>query len=79
MKTKSNSPKCECGCEATTKGGRFLPGHDAKLKAALIKEALGGSKRAATKLEKLGWKKFLDAKQTKKPSAPATEESEAPE
>ena len=79
MKTKSNSPKCECGCEATTKGGRFLPGHDAKLKAALIKEALGGSKRAVTKLEKLGWKKFLDAKQAKKPSASAKEESETTE
>ena len=79
MKTKSNSPKCQCGCEATTKGGRFLPGHDAKLKSALVKEALGGSKRAVTKLEKLGWKKFLDAKQTKKPSTPATEEPDATE
>lgn len=79
MKTKSNSPKCECGCEATTKGGRFLPGHDAKLKAALIKEALDGSKRAVTKLEKLGWKKFLDAKQAKKPAAPVKEEPKATE
>ena len=75
MKTKSNSPKCQCGCEATTKGGRFLPGHDARLKSALIKEALEGSKRAATKLNKLGWKKFLDAKQAKQASAPAKEEA----
>jgi hypothetical protein len=74
MKTKSNSPKCECGCEATTKGGRFRPGHDARLKSALVNEALGGSKRAVTKLEKLGWKKFLDAKLAKKASTPAKAE-----
>ncbi len=54
--------------------GRFLPGHDAKLKKALIDAALGGSKRAENKLETLGWTKFLDAKRSKaavpaKPSA----------
>ncbi|MEA3188565.1 MAG: hypothetical protein QOD99_2395 [Chthoniobacter sp.] len=53
-------PECECGCGATTKGGRFLPGHDAKLKKELIGAALGGSKRAEAKLEKLGWTSFLD-------------------
>lgn len=58
-------PECECGCGATTKGGRFLPGHDAKLKKSLIEAALLGSKRAETKLEKLGWTKFLDAKHQK--------------
>jgi len=56
-------PQCECGCGDVTKGGRFLPGHDAKLKKSLIESALEGSKRAATKLEKLGWTKFLAAKQ----------------
>ncbi len=56
-------PDCECGCGSKTKGGRFLPGHDAKLKKALIEAALSGSKRAATKLGKLGWAKFLAAKQ----------------
>ncbi len=25
------NPKCLCGCGGTTKGGRFKPGHDAKL------------------------------------------------
>ena len=65
MKTntkKSKTPKCECGCGETTKGGRFVPGHDAKLKSALVAAALAGSKRATTRLQKLGWEKFLDAK-----------------
>lgn len=26
---------CQCGCGGATRGGRFLPGHDAKLKSAL--------------------------------------------
>lgn len=58
-------PECECGCGGATKGGRFLPGHDAKLKKALVAAALSGSKRAEAKLEKLGWTKFLDAKREK--------------
>lgn len=32
----------------------LLPGHDAKLKKALVAEAQSGEKRAANKLEKLG-------------------------
>src|ERR1700742_5217582 len=63
-KSEKETPQCECGCGETTNGGRFRPGHDAKLKSQLIKEALGGSKRAATKLEALGWTKFLDAKRS---------------
>jgi hypothetical protein len=58
--TKVRAPECLCGCGAHTKGGRFLPGHDAKLKKRLVDEALSGKKRAANKLEKLGWSKFLD-------------------
>lgn len=30
---------CECGCGAQTKGGRFIPGHDAKLHKRLREEA----------------------------------------
>lgn len=29
------SQECWCGCEGLTKGGKFLPGHDAKAKSAL--------------------------------------------
>jgi hypothetical protein len=50
-KTSAAAPQCECGCGANTKGGRFLPGHDAKLKKALVESALGGSKRAESKLD----------------------------
>lgn len=52
--------QCHCDCGGTTKGGRYLPGHDAKHKKALLEAARGGSKRAATKLESLGWSKFLE-------------------
>jgi hypothetical protein len=58
-------PICLCGCEGQTKGGRFLPGHDAKLKSTLVTASLAGSKRAASKLEKLGWTKFLEAARAK--------------
>lgn len=30
-------PICACGCKDSTKGGKFLPGHDAKLRAAIEK------------------------------------------
>jgi len=58
-KTKIKAPECLCGCGGRTKGGRFLPGHDAKLKKALVADARAGKERAASKLEKLGWSKFL--------------------
>jgi hypothetical protein len=54
----------DCGCGETTKGGHYLPGHDSKHKSALVQAALGGSKRAETTLEQLGWAKFLDAKRS---------------
>ena len=61
MDTKKSAAvtTCLCGCEGSPKAGRFLPGHDARLKSDLVKTALGGSKRAAKKLEELGWAKFL--------------------
>ena len=34
-------PLCECGCEGTTLGGSFLPGHDQRLRA-LLEEQVGG-------------------------------------
>lgn len=55
MKTKSKAPRCECGCGGATKGGRFLPGHDAKLKKELLALARSGKKRALKRLQKLGW------------------------
>ena len=56
---KTKAPVCLCGCGGHTKGGRFLPGHDAKLKKALVADARAGKKRALNKIEKLGWAKFV--------------------
>lgn len=61
-KRKIKLPECLCGCGGRTKGGRFLPGHDAKLKKALVADARAGKKRAVNKLEKLGWSKVLPPK-----------------
>jgi hypothetical protein len=33
---KPESRECLCGCGGTTGGGRFIPGHDAKLASALL-------------------------------------------
>ena len=59
---RTPDPKpCECGCGTMAKpGSRYLPGHDAKHKSALIKDAKAGKKTAATELAKRGWTKFLE-------------------
>lgn len=33
--------QCECGCGEMTKGGRFRPGHDAKLHSKQLREERG--------------------------------------
>lgn len=63
-------PFCICGCGGKTKGGSFIPGHDAKLKSILIKGVLEQTKVEALEtltpdeclvvLEERGWTKFLD-------------------
>lgn len=45
---------CECGCGALVRR-RFLPGHDAKLKSALRKEASQGDHQATERLRALRW------------------------
>jgi hypothetical protein len=40
---KIKLPECLCGCGGRTKGGRFLPGHDAKLKKVLVADAHAGA------------------------------------
>lgn len=45
---------CEC-CGEPTRGGRFLPGHDARLKSRLRKAARDGDPQAAGELEQRGW------------------------
>lgn len=46
---------CECGCDATTKGGDFLPGHDAKLRGVLLSKYDGGDTEAGRALVRRGW------------------------
>lgn len=62
MPKKAPSP-CECGCGTEVKG-RFAPGHDAKLKSALIKIAIESAdltevEKAEKDLQSRGWMKFL--------------------
>lgn len=52
--TKANGkvkifPACLCGCGAVTKGGRFIPGHDARHHGNLLR---AGDTKA---LKALGW------------------------
>lgn len=58
---RPTSGTCICGCEGTTKGGRFLPGHDAKLKGTLKRAASAGDASAVQRLIELGWEKFIPA------------------
>lgn len=63
---RSKQPQpCLCECGGTTKGGRFLPGHDARLKGRLLKdvrdENASKADRAAavSKMDEFGWGDFL--------------------
>lgn len=41
MPRKMIPKPCGCGCGTMTKGGQFIPGHDAKLMSAII-QSVGG-------------------------------------
>lgn len=44
---RSSQPRiCACGCKATTRGGEFKPGHDAKLRGRFLKRIDGGDEKA---------------------------------
>ena len=42
---------CNCGCGEKTKGGKFRPGHDQKLRSA-IEKAVGGLESLKVIVEK---------------------------
>jgi hypothetical protein len=69
---KAKEPaECWCGCGNLTSGGRFCPGHDARLKSALLKayrtdEGLTPEQQQVVDL--LGWGKFLTPAPTKNKS-----------
>jgi hypothetical protein len=52
---------CLCGCGGTTGGGRFLTGHDSKLKSALLRafRAGGLTPEQSALVEQLGWERFM--------------------
>lgn len=59
-------PLCQCGCDDRTKGGRFIPGHDAKLKSTLMRtlyynEPFEAGEQAKLELQMRGWFKFYPA------------------
>lgn len=53
-RSRPSSGKCEC-CGAPTKGGRYAPGHDARLKSRLRKAVQAGDKSAYKELVERGW------------------------
>jgi len=55
------SPVCLCGCGGTTGGGRFVLGHDAKLKSELLRTFRGDGLSAEQQqlVEQLGWQRFM--------------------
>jgi hypothetical protein len=58
--TRVDSPRlCECGCGQAVRR-RFLPGHDARLRSRLLKEARAGT-AARRELARLGWTRALEA------------------
>lgn len=52
--SRPSSGQCEC-CGAATKGGKFAPGHDARLKSKLRKASKDGDKAAYKELVERGW------------------------
>lgn len=72
-------PYCQCQCGGYTRGGRFLPGHDARLKGVLLRAARGmrrisdtpilSAEEAVARLTQLGWLHFLTPTGTRQPLA----------
>jgi len=60
-KPKPRAGKCEC-CGEPTRGGRFLPGHDARLASALVARIReSGDLEAYAEMERRGWGKKIPA------------------
>lgn len=61
--TRSKSRPCGCGCGDVTKGGTFLPGHDARHRSDLLAvingEASDGKPEAVARMRELNWGRFL--------------------
>lgn len=53
-KTEPEAKRCECGCGAAVTR-RFKPGHDQKLRGALVRAAKAGDAKAIAALREHGW------------------------
>jgi hypothetical protein len=51
---KPKTGQCEC-CGESTRGGRFLPGHDAKLASSLRLRVKNGDQAAYDEMKRRGW------------------------
>lgn len=49
---------CGCGCGSLVRA-RYLPGHDARHKSALVRAARSGDDQAHGELVRLGWERFM--------------------
>ena len=49
---------CGCGCGGTPKGGQYLPGHDARHKAAVFRAARLGDPVAKATITRKGWSTY---------------------
>jgi hypothetical protein len=60
---RMSNNECNCGCGTTCKG-RYAPGHDAKHKSRLIKQARSSDRyeaeAACREARALGWARYLD-------------------
>jgi hypothetical protein len=52
---KDGGQPCQCGCGNLTRGGRFLPGHDARHKGRLLEQYDQGDKAASAEIIERGW------------------------
>ena len=70
---------CVCGCGGTTKGGDFLPGHDARHKSALFREARAGNAEALAEIDQRNWMHLYDKsipkRETDKPTKSRSREA----
>ena len=59
----AGAAQCACGCGSAVRR-RYLPGHDARHKEALLRRSLQGDTTAEVTLARLGWTKFLEARRS---------------
>lgn len=74
--SNGDAPRCLCGCGDRTKGGRFIPGHDARLKGKLQTAFRAGKLSASQKslINDLNWSRFMKESKDGRSATTASEE-----